>query len=386
MSKSTNFRWAPFLLGGLGIVLGACSIPPNLNDGCNDDSDCNPGRVCSMNHCTDPTTSGTGGASPMSDGSAPDTGDDATHDRNSDAGLLDDTSSHDTSSTMDARATDDAPVDTGPRTDVGADVVDGGAHVSSVAFYDVSASGNRTCGVRDTREIICWGEHLAAPPPGPFSKVAVGGSHACALTTAGAIVCWGENSSGQTNAPVGTFRAVAVGNAHSCGHFMDQSLTCWGDDSLGQASPVPSSYGQLTAGGDRTCALGFDYVASCWGYGTMPQVRPASHFTKIATGATESCGLRMDVKAISCWNPFGSELPFQLAGDFTELSVGASQICAVDVNSSLSCWTGTDGRTLAVPPGTYTRVSAGYAHVCALNDKNRVVCWGDDSFGQATPQ
>jgi alpha-tubulin suppressor-like RCC1 family protein len=263
--------------------------------------------------------------------------------------------------------------------------VGGTPTVSTKSFVDVSAMDDRTCGVRYTDGAIeCWGERFAADPPsGAFSRVAVGGSHGCGLTAGGAITCWGDNANGQTSVPPGVYRGVTLGTAHSCGYRMDQSIVCWGDNRLGQASPVPSNYAQLTAGGDRTCALGFDGVASCWGYMAGAQVRPAAQFVNIATGAYRSCGERKDRMAISCWNPDGSAPPFERPGAFTQISVGPSQICAVDANS-VACWNYNAG-PLETPTERFTEVSVGYGHVCALRDDRKVVCWGNNDKRQATP-
>jgi hypothetical protein len=291
-------------------------------------------------------------------------------------------------------------LDADARIDVGAggdarigDAADGGIpRVSTKSFLDVGAMDNRTCGVRNSdRAIECWGEALVGNlPAGMFSKVAVGGSHACGLTTGGVITCWGDNANGQTSVPAGTYKAVTLGRAHSCGHRTDQTIVCWGDNGFMQSSPlVPSSYGQLTAGGDRTCALGFDNVASCWGQGAGLQARPAAQFLSIATGALKSCGVRKDRMAISCWGPDGSALSFERSGAFnqsTVVSVGLSQVCAIDMNSSLGCWNGDTAAPTEVPTDKFTVVSVGTGHVCALRPSDsKVVCWGNNELGQATP-
>jgi hypothetical protein len=286
----------------------------------------------------------------------------------------------------------DARVDAGPRVDARiSDAADGGGQrVSTGTFLDVSAMGDRTCGVRSSdAEIECWGQSImpSTPPRGPFSKVAVGGSHACGLATnGGAILCWGSNAFGQTNAPSGVFRAVTLGEAHSCGYRMDQTIVCWGDNQYHQTDLVQSSYAQLTAGGNRTCALGFDFVASCWGEGAGAQARPTPHFKTIATGQFESCGARTDRDAISCWNPAGAELAFERPGNFAPISVGPSQVCAVDVNASLSCWSVDNAVQVEVPPtGRFTEVTVGSRHACALRADSKVVCWGGNDKLQATP-
>src|SRR5260370_40971438 len=56
-------------------LVAACSSPQTLNDSCNDDTDCNPGRVCVTNHCMSPVGPGPGGgAGAPSAGGAPSTG------------------------------------------------------------------------------------------------------------------------------------------------------------------------------------------------------------------------------------------------------------------------------------------------------------------------
>ena len=174
---------------------------------------------------------------------------------------------------------------------------------------EIFADGDRTCALRRTGAVVCWGRGAAgeigdgdsvdryAPVPviglSNVTSVATGPNHACAM---GADVrCWGANFYGQagdgtTNSPRATAGPVSgfsgrvltasLGVNHSCLLKGDGSAVCWGDNTnkqLGasgappgnQLAPVNVSLfsGATTAvsGVLHTCALLPEGTVKCWG-------------------------------------------------------------------------------------------------------------------------
>jgi alpha-tubulin suppressor-like RCC1 family protein len=282
---------------------------------------------------------------------------------------------------VDARPVDARPVDAPPG---------GGLHISTAKFTQISAMGNRTCGIKTVdSSIVCWGEAPNPVPAGAFKQVSSGGLHTCGLTAAGAVLCAGNSINGQTTAPSGVFDVIASGNAHSCARVaVSGAVMCWGDNRYGQATMPPSNYADVAAGADRTCVIGFDHVVNCWGARMSGQVNPQGKFTQISVGDQQSCGVRSDIAAVSCWNDLGSNMaPLQRAGDYLQASTGLSHVCAVSrTGGVVTCW-GSNllGESQAPTSGTFTQVTTGYSHSCALMATGFVACWGDNTMGQATP-
>jgi alpha-tubulin suppressor-like RCC1 family protein len=123
-----------------------------------------------------------------------------------------------------------------------------------------------------------------------FRQVSAGGNHTCGVTTAGRAFCWGAPGGALgdgttvlklTPVPVVggiTFRGVSAGEAHSCGVSTTDVAWCWGGNSSGQLGddtkadrlrPVRVAGGfafrQVSAGDSHTCSVTLTNVAYCWG-------------------------------------------------------------------------------------------------------------------------
>lgn len=291
-------------------------------------------------------------------------------------------------SVVDAPGRDVTAADAEPiQPDVKIDANTPGQHVGTVAFSTVSAGLRRTCGVKTTGEILCWGDPISIIPAGTFLKVSVGGDHACAIETGDSVVCWGNNARGQATAPAGAFKEITTGDAHSCAQStVDGSVVCWGDNQLGQSAKPPSLYRQVSAGGNRTCLLGFDGAARCQGEGAPNQPSIAGKFRRISTAGSIGCGITDVTTDIACWNNSGSPLPLKVVGDFNlQLGTGASHVCGVEVGGVVKCAGSDTFGESTPPPGTFSEVSAGFGHTCAVRLDRMVVCWGDNGHGQAQP-
>jgi alpha-tubulin suppressor-like RCC1 family protein len=304
-----------------------------------------------------------------------------------------------------------------------------------IAFSNVSAGSNHTCGVGGVNgssgaydTAYCWGDNSsgqlgngtttnsATPIPVSgglsFSTVVAGGNQTCGVTTAGAAYCWGDNSSGQlgngttisstTPTPVSgglVFDGVSVGGKHVCGDGY-----CWGDNSFGQLGngtmtnssvPVPITTGDISGGAGYY--NGISYVSA-----------GSSHTCGIAGG---NDGFIVYLAAV-CWgnNSSGqlgngtttnSAVPVALSGGpgFVIFSAGTLFTCAYNLPAS-SCW-GTNG-VGQLGNGTMTNsttpviisgglnialISSGGMHSCGVGGVPGppypgAYCWGDNSSGQ----
>lgn len=109
----------------------------------------------------------------------------------------------------------------------------------SARLLGLSAGYFHTCGVREDRTVVCWGDNpMRQPAPaGRFQSVSAGDMHACGVREDGTVACWGEGRAGQSTPPAGRFQSVSAGYFHTCGVREDGTVACWGEDEKGQSTP-----------------------------------------------------------------------------------------------------------------------------------------------------
>ena len=109
---------------------------------------------------------------------------------------------------------------------------------------DLSASRNRTCGVRTGGELECWGDEYGDTPAGRFLRVDVHDlsykGYGCAVAVDASVVCWAGSEwdldwksfekRGQLDPPAGDFVDVSAGGGYACGLLADGPARCWGDN------------------------------------------------------------------------------------------------------------------------------------------------------------
>lgn len=244
--------------------------------------------------------------------------------------------------------------------------------IQVIAFQQVSAGVNHSCGVTTNGNVYCWGldtdgqlgdnntntRYIATPiytadlPTGTrFTQVAAGSVHTCALTSMGDVYCWGRNAFG------------ALGNNSST------------------SSPRPvlvqstEKFSAVSAGSEYTCALNLDGRAYCWGVNGAGQLGEGSNNAQYT--------------------------PYPVAGTRLYRSISAAKAarttCAVAQTGSVYCWGSNIDAQLGVPGGPssavpvevstgggrrYVDVSVGGGHVCAVATDGAAVCWGQDDQGE----
>ena len=223
-----------------------------------------------------------------------------------------------------------------------------------------------------------------------WEQVTAGEWHACGLKESGEILCWGDNKKGQTNVPKGKYSYLNKEITDTnCALKMDGSPVCWGNDEYGVASPPNGFFNTISSGYGYACGLTTSGSVSCWGNGWKEVEKPNDYFKQISVGGLYACGILSKNNDILCWGdkfflkkkkPFYDSL-------FKQLSVGGSSACAIDDTSGkIGCWGYEyDEQGLVPPSGSdYIQVSVG-RHACAVKNDKSVVCWGDNEEGEASP-
>ena len=123
----------------------------------------------------------------------------------------------------------------------------GQASAPGGTFEAISASGDRTCGLRADGTPDCWGDSHDWQKPrdwnnplGTYEAIAAGGEYICVLGSDGEVDCRSEQFT--LPAPSGPFTAIAAGASHACGLRTDGTILCWG------GSPEIFSTGAIATG------------------------------------------------------------------------------------------------------------------------------------------
>jgi hypothetical protein len=260
----------------------------------------------------------------------------------------------------------------------------------------VTAGGEHTCAILDTRALRCWGsgshgrtghvntnhvgddETPGSVPPVDLGTgrtavaVSAGKYHTCAILDDGSVRCFGFASSGQ----------LGYGNVNDIGD----------NETPGSAGPVDLGVGRtavaLAAGDEHTCALLDNGDVRCWGHAA---------FGELGYGNTDPIG--------DDETP-GSVGPVDLGTGRTAVAIaaGAAHTCAVLDDGSVRCWgingpgsgqlgygnpdiVGDDETPGSVGPvnlgagRTAVAIAPGQSQTCALLDTGRVRCWGWSEYG-----
>lgn len=337
---------------------------------------------------------------------------------------------------------------------------------------DVFAGPDASCAIYDetARIPMCWGTSdkgliadtdgsLEVPPQrikglSGIKKLAIANSFACALSVAGDVSCWGANGSGQLGQgnQIPQLQPVPV-TIPGSGPVVDLSsapgavcavkggdVYCWGAD-LGNGAAALSSPTKVAnvvkavnvdiSGGHR-CYTDSSGRAFCWGFNGAGQLgngklppptgnpivpvgdpviskagTPAiSDFTSVSAGGNQSCAIRAG-SSVWCW---GGNASGQLGIDPAKAMsrnvasengiLGASSVVAArdfacaHVGRDVQCWgLGVDGQTgksdltTDWKPNTVsitdvTKLALGEKHGCVVTTTGAVACWGSNAAGQ----
>ncbi len=291
-------------------------------------------------------------------------------------------------------------------------VVEVGPEGAGAGFVSVSAGSYHTCGLREDRSILCWGQDwygMATPPSGSFESVTAGYDFTCGLRTDGFVECWGD----RIDEPHGQFLSISAGGESVCGLTLEGDMRCgWTPGSRGRTNPPEGKFVAVGSGVSHICGVRSEGAVTCWSdYLDYHVFIPASKgpFSTVSSGGGWSCGLTVDRRLI-CWSVADpSRWITPPTGSFTEVSVGGSNACALRSDRSVVCWGrpssiyswGESLRSMVsmllgmyeeperyVVQGPFDSVSVGagaFGHACGVRSSGEVVCWGGRDGGEARP-
>lgn len=284
-------------------------------------------------------------------------------------------------------------------------------------FVDISVSRNRSCGVRESGEIDCWGTASAYAedqvPAGRFVKVSLAKSFTCGVRVDASLACWESPDEPHLHGeprllgvPQGRF--VDVFAPGPCGVREGGELECWRYDGFGNMTDsnrarIPferrhrERYVEVTGSHYRGpyCGLRGDGRADCWyGYGDYMPAPPAGvePLSSLALRElTQACGVRLDGSLV-CWNPqtgaiwnlHSEVLNGSLDGEYVFVRSGnLSEFCALSIEGMLKCWyldtrPELRGPARTVLSGGFVDVALGADHGCAIRLDSTVACWGNN--------
>lgn len=186
------------------------------------------------------------------------------------------------------------------------------------------------------------------------AQLALGSKHSCIVTDEGLAACWGLNDRGQVGVgspqetvplptpvdtsalkPPAAIRQLATGTFHSCALLGDNTPVCWGNNGGGalgtndtndRRAPTPmqlppelnhTTWTQIDGGYQSTCLLSDKGNIYCWGI----------YLCQPSESLSTSCG------------PVGISGPdIDGAPAYTQLAMGCSHGCALNVQHELYCW------------------------------------------------
>jgi alpha-tubulin suppressor-like RCC1 family protein len=288
------------------------------------------------------------------------------------------------------------------------------ATAPALAFFQLSAGRNHTCGVTTDNRALCWGyAGIGNGPPNAlgdgsangsmipvevagglrFKQVSAGFSTTCGVTLSHQAYCWGFNDRGEIGDGTTAYRATPVRVAgghlfrqiettfqHTCGvSYPDNKLYCWGwnlDAQLGDGTRTDRltpaavastlAFRQVTTGYDHTCAVTTDDRAFCWGRNKYGQIGDSTTVFRRFKPSRVGRGLS--------WH---------------QVDAGRDFTCATTTDDHAYCWG--DGRSgqlgnnrsafLFSPQPVagglhFTRVTAGAFHACGEAVGKQAYCWG----------
>ncbi|MBL8777231.1 MAG: hypothetical protein JNK12_14910 [Acidimicrobiales bacterium] len=288
-----------------------------------------------------------------------------------------------------------APVDLGEgRTAVAITAAARGWHRPSIGY---------TCALLDDGSVKCWGGNaygqlgqgvltplgdqdgeMAALAPvdlGPGRTalaVDAGAEFACAIRDTHDVVCWGETDGVHTDrhdvddsvgddpgemgsalvpvnlGPGRTATAISVSDTHACALRDDQRLVCWGQNNDGQlgigtttpaglSQPLPDDHPSVDLGTGRTAVA-------------------------LTTGGYHHTCVLLDDQTVKCWGDY--QRGTLGTGDLLRRGDGPDEMGDALLPIDLG------------PGRTATAVTLGDFHACAVLDDGTVKCWGDNERGQ----
>lgn len=184
-------------------------------------------------------------------------------------------------------------------------------HTCAIAYRAGVDQG--TCGGLPCGPVRCWGHNdhgQSGAPPGMFWQVSAGGFFTCGIKAGGKAVCWGDidhppkslealtsaelsdvkharrmqqaaagytGPTSQTVTGDDYYVSISSGNKHACAIARDKQVSCWGRNDYGESTPPSGSFSQVSAGNAFTCGIRPNGEVECWGKNEAGQSAPPSY-------------------------------------------------------------------------------------------------------------
>lgn len=297
------------------------------------------------------------------------------------------------------------------------------------------------CALSDDRKAYCWGANdagqLGIGSTGgmihkptlvtgnlAFLEIHAGDQRSCGLTVSGELYCWGTDSNVPVKAATERFKQIAMGVEHSCALRSDGDLFCWGSDTQGQqangAGVTPNTSPTATASGMKfrtiraahmhTCGINDAGLTYCWGDSmhTPTLVSATERFRELAVGAFINCGINESGK-VSCWGKNASgavgigttgadeiaPVAIQSTENFRTLAIADESVCGITAAGATYCWGVNDKGQLGLGDTNnrsaptwvnhnqnYVKIAATAQSFCGLTTLGNAWCWGSDEQEQ----
>lgn len=201
-------------------------------------------------------------------------------------------------------------------------------------FKSVSSGGEHSCGIKKNDDTVeCWGRDnrgQSTPPtdssndPIAFKQLSAGQEDTCGITSENGAQCWGRNKLDRHDPAQGSFLAISDGYDHGCAIRNDGS----------------------SSSSDH-------YKAACWGRDYNDElVAPSSvTFKAIQAGGTNACGITRSGNNIQCFSSDDTEPVYgPPGGTYTDLSYYYNHACAISSEGKVTCWGDNDDGKATPPP------------------------------------
>ena len=239
------------------------------------------------------------------------------------------------------------------------------------------------CGLQPDGTPLCWGHNIngSLEIPGGYltlSQIAAGLNFTCGLRADGVIACWGQNTFGQASPPDGRFDEIAAGSVLACA-LNGGALTCWGGGfaAAGETIQEIPPLSAIQGGGGLICGLTVDADMACLD-GSELAITPGP-FISLGIGLQHACAIRTD-GSIFCEDAHYSRRSLPPSTKFAQIAGGWYHTCGITESSGdLECWgsnvPGASEERLSAPEGEFTTISIGWRNSCALRPNGQATCW-----------